>query len=102
MFTMLEDQGGMPEASRTTLTTTSIKVKMERHHNGLRCQISSYGEGEQFDLGHRRSMDQVGAFYSNQEYTHDGSNGGYLPEGDCTTTWSSNINYVKSRFKICI
>ena len=99
---MSKDQGGTPEASRTISTTTIIKAEMVGHHNGLRCWIFLYDEGEQFDLGHRRLFDQFNAFYSNQEYTHDGSNGGHLPEGDCMTAWSASINYVRSGFKICI
>ena len=102
MLTMSAGYSGMPEASRTTSTTTGIKVEMGRFHNGLRGRFFFYDEMENFDLGYSRPFDQVGAFHSNQEYTHDGLNGCYRHEGNCVVAWSSSINHVRSGSTICI
>ena len=50
------DQGRATKASGTTTTITSVKVKVGRHYSGLHCRLSSYNEGEQFNLGDNRLM----------------------------------------------
>ena len=51
MSVVSKDQGNTTKASGTTTTITNLKVKMGRHYNGLYYRLSSYSEGEQFDLG---------------------------------------------------
>ena len=102
MSVVSKDQSNTIEASRTTTTITSGKVEVGRHYNGLCCRPSSYSEGEQFNLGNRQSFDEVGAFYSNQKYIFYGSNGRYLRDRDCSSTWGSSVYYIRSRSKIHI
>ena len=66
VFNLLESQGPTSSTSQQNGDVGSPRLEMGRDYNGYYPQIALHGAWSRFDMGHRRSIHQESAFYSDQ------------------------------------